>query len=417
MSSLLRLRTAQIALDAIGEHGYICEHKFMEVAMRNENIMLMKRVEEILHQQGFMPVQSPQSASFDAVYLKRDACLVLEAKTIAVYRATEFRAMIGDAILRYNAAYSGTSTCLMLAIEFGRMGRSAEADLKEYAERFLPGLCWILASRDGDVRLHLAPDDDQLIQGERPQRPRGEPVQAERRLAIFSPKSQWLWKSILLPGLDSRYWSGSNQVPRSVTELSQRSGVSQSVVSAFVGRAVSAGFLKRNKDSFVVVNHRELLDDWAHALKNRRRRIVKARSMYGDIPEEELLANVRDYCQKALVESAKPLVVVGSHLACHLLGLGRSNQRHGTLYMRAAPIEDALEALGLVPAPDGEDNFLSLEWNGMSESIGRGCVMVDGVPVADALQCYLDVRPSYARGREQADFIYERILQPHFERS
>lgn len=385
--------------------------------MNTNNGIFLKRVEEILHQKGFSPIQDQKPEPYDAVYRKRGTLLVIEAKTIALYRANEFRAIIGDAILRFTTSYPEKSVCLMLVIELGRMGRCAETDLKEYASRFLPDLCWILASRGGDVRLHLAPDVDELIQDERPRRRGDVPVRAVSGLAIFSPKSQWLWKSILLPGIGPRYWSGSNRSPRSITDLVQRSGVSQSAVSSFVSRAKDAGFLKRDKDAFIVVNHRELLDDWAHALKHSSRRIVKVRPMYGDVPETDLLANIRNYCQKASVESAKPLVVIGSHLACHLLGLGRSNQRGATLYLGSTPIEDALGALELVPADDNDNEVLLLELDGLSDSVGRGCVMVDGVPVVDALQCYLDVRVSYARGREQADFIYERILQPHFERS
>jgi hypothetical protein len=55
--------------------------------------------------------------------------------------------------------------------------------------------------------------------------------------------------------------------------------------------------------------------------------------------------------------------------------------------------------------------------DGLSDSAHRGCVRVDGVPVADALQCFLDVRLSHARGYEQSEYIYERVLRPHFERS
>jgi hypothetical protein len=74
-----------------------------------------------------------------------------------------------------------------------------------------------------------------------------------------------------------------------------------------------------------------------------------------------------------------------------------------------------MDALELVPAADGAVS-LALIADDLPDSVHRGCVMVEGVPVADALQCYLDVRPSYARGREQADFIFERVLRPHFER-
>ena len=383
--------------------------------MKKNNTIFLKRVDEILRQRGFKPTQNQQSVHFGLAYQKQSDRFVIEANVVSIYRSREFRALIGDAILRFQASNPGKSVRLMLALELGRMGRDAEADLKEYADQFLPSLCWILASRGGDARLHLAADINEIIQAERPRRVSSVPARAVSSRALFSPKSQWLWKSILLPGIDPRYWSGPTHSPRSSVELIQCSGVSQSVVSSFVGRAENAGFLSRERDAFAVVNHRELLDDWVHALKHSRRQVIDVRPMYGDVPETELLASIRDYCRKAAKISAKPPVIVGSHLACHLLGLGRSNQRSAKLYVGTVPIEEVMAVLELVPSTDGE-GLLSIEVDGISDSIGRGCVMVDEVPVVDALQCFLDVRPSPARGREQADFIYEHVLQPHFER-
>ncbi len=383
--------------------------------MKKNDAIFLNRVDEILRQRGFVPKQNQQSVPFDLAYQKQDDRFVIEANVVSIYRSREFRALIGDAILRFQASNLEKSVRLMLVVEFRRMGRDAEADLKEYADKFLPSLCWILASRDGDIRLHLAPDINELIQAERPRRVSSVPARAVSSRALFSPKSQWLWKSILLPGIDPRYWFGPNHSPRSSAELIQCSDVSQSVVSSFVSRAEDAGFLSRERDTFTVLNHRELLDDWVHALKHSRRQVVDVRPLYGDVPEAELLANLRNYCRKTTKVSENPPVIVGSHLACHLLGLGRSNQRSAKLYIGAVPIEEVMAALELVPVTNGE-GLLSIEVDGISDSIGRGCVMVDGVPVVDALQCFLDVRPSPARGREQADFIYEHILQPHFAR-
>jgi hypothetical protein len=383
--------------------------------MNSSEDRFLNKIDAVLRHRGFVPVGNRQSPSFDVVYGRGAECLVVEAKVIPIYRAREFRAVIGDAILRFQSSQQAKPARQLLAIELGRMGRDAEADFREYAGKFLPELCWVLASRDGDFRLHLAPDDDEFIAGEKPRRSGIMPVCTGGGRALFSPKSQWLWKSILMPGIGSRYWSGPDQPPHSISELVERSGVSQPAVSSFIGRAEDAGFLKRDGGGLVVVNHRELLDDWVHAAKNGRRQVIGVRSIYGAVPEAELLGRIRDYCRKASEASARAPIVVGSHLACHLLGLGRSNQRGGQLHVGATPVETVMDALELVPEA-GVDASLALVVDGLCDSISRGCVMVEGVPVADALQCYIDVRPSYARGREQADHIFERVLQPHFER-
>ena len=46
------------------------------------------------------------------------------------------------------------------------------------------------------------------------------------------------------------------------------------------------------------------------------------------------------------------------------------------------------------------------------ESLFRAAVSVDGVPVADVLQCWLDVPGEPARGEEQAAFLWRRIIGP-----
>ena len=101
-------------------------------------------------------------------------------------------------------------------------------------------------------------------------------------------------------------------------------------------------------------------------------------------------------------------------MGCHLLGIGRSNMRHVRLYAEGG-IKELLSAFDLVEEPEALAQ-LSLIVRPQNGSALRGAVDVDALWVCDVLQCYLDVRFSYARGKEQADYMYERILQPYFER-
>lgn len=51
------------------------------------------------------------------------------------------------------------------------------------------------------------------------------------------------------------------------------------------------------------------------------------------------------------------------------------------------------------------------------ESIFRGVVRREGVPVSDILQVWLDVGQHPSRGKEQADLIWRKLLSPQFESS
>jgi len=189
--------------------------------------------------------------------------------------------------------------------------------------------------------------------------------------------------------------------------------VSQPSVSAFASKCEQEAVLKRDSRGFVLQHHQELLDDWAYALKSRSRRAIGMKSLYPGEPEENLLHKLRAHCHRRKDSPAPVHVAVGGNLGCHLLGLGRSNVRQARLYAEGNA-EDILSALDLVEEP-GESAQLSLIVRRNGSAVFRGAVDKDGAPVCDVLQCYFDVRFSYARGKEQADYLYERILQPHFE--
>jgi hypothetical protein len=71
-----------------------------------------------------------------------------------------------------------------------------------------------------------------------------------------------------------------------------------------------------------------------------------------------------------------------------------------------------LERLGVAIAPNAAQPDLLLRVARWPESIFRAAVRVDGVPVADVIQCWLDVSSEPARGAEQARFIWKRVLGP-----
>lgn len=379
--------------------------------MRSVAEKLESRVDDVLRRAGFKPADRQREC---ALYLRNGDCYAVEAKSVSLYRSSDFRAMIGDAILRFRV--SSPSAPLLLAVRFGRMGGRAEADLLEYAKSYAPDLCWLLIPDKGDAILHLAGQVDQAIQCDIPADSNSVPKQVSGSRSLFSPKSQWLWKLLMMPGIEGRYWNGCESRPRSVSELAMLSGVSQPSVSSFLGRAERLGFVKRDAGRLTVINHRELLEDWVYASKHMRRQVFGVRPLYKEPSDEALLRQIREYCSRSQQDKAVPPVVVSSHLACHLLGLGRSNQRTAQLHVAGSSVSEVMEALDLVPAAERQAT-LEIVNDGLSDSVHRGCVRVDGVPVADALQCYLDVRLSHARGYEQSEYIYDRVLRPHFERS
>lgn len=385
--------------------------------MDSKRVYLFERVSELLQSKGLsvQKAERPEKQDrADMVCRSGNSELIVECKAMSLYRASDFRAAIGDAILRFQHMDRGARSArrhLLMAFLLQRMSNKVDADLQDYARNYLPDLKWIVLAEDGSGVIHLDEQDERVSVPEFQGAVHRDSGADKGNL--FSPNSQWLFKVLLLPGINSKYWGGPAQRPNSVSELAQISGVPQPSVSAFVSRAEQDGFLKRDSKGFVVQHHQELLDDWGYALKNRARRAIRLKPLYPNEPEEKFLRKLRSYCHSRKEDIAPIQLAVGGHLGCHLLGLGRSNVRQARLYAEGG-VEDLLSALDLVREP-GESAQFSLVVRPLNDSVFRGVVDVDGASVCDVLQCYFDVRFSYARGREQADYIYERVLRPHFE--
>jgi len=110
-------------------------------------------------------------------------------------------------------------------------------------------------------------------------------------------------------------------------------------------------------------------------------------------------------------ETALPSACLGLFAACDALGVGHVRGAPVHLYVRRAEPE-LLERLNVAIAPNGQQPDLLLRVARWPESLFRAAVNVDGVPVADVLQCWLDVSGEPARGAEQAAFIWRRVLGP-----
>lgn len=386
--------------------------------MESKQEYLVERVSDLLRSRG-LRVQHVQQADgrvcADLLCRLRNLELVVDCKAMSLYRASDFRAAIGDAILRFQHKELRARSIkrrLLMAFLLQRIGRKAEADLQEYARIYLPDLQWIILAEDGSGVVHLGEHDERISVPPLEEAARRD--HGADRGNLFSPNNQWLFKVLLLSGMDSKYWGGPSRTPDGVSELADISGVPQPSVSAFVSKAEQEGYLKRDSKSFIVQHHQDLLDDWGHALKSRARHAMGLRCLYPSESEEKFLRKLRSYCQKRADGAGLARVAVGGHMGCQLLGLGRSNVRQARLYAESG-VKELISALDLVEEPAASAQLL-LAVGPNSGPVLRGAVDVDGVRVCDVLQCYFDVRFSYARGREQAEYIYERILQPHFER-
>jgi hypothetical protein len=163
------------------------------------------------------------------------------------------------------------------------------------------------------------------------------------------------------------------------------------------------GFLD---DDGEVVRASNLLSRWRAAALRPQRQVGAVWIMPGRKPLDRL--------QRSLAEQPagrKPGAALGLFAACDALGVGHVRGAPIHLYVR--DVEGGrLERLGLAVAPRGQAADVQVRVARWPESVFRAAVRPDGVPVADIIQCWLDVSAEPTRGAEQASFIWRRVLGP-----
>jgi hypothetical protein len=74
---------------------------------------------------------------------------------------------------------------------------------------------------------------------------------------------------------------------------------------------------------------------------------------------------------------------------------------------------EVLRELELVPAERGAKVDVHVRQPRWPTAVFKASVLRDRAPVADVIQCWLDVVDHPARGKEQADLIREELFVPH----
>lgn len=102
-------------------------------------------------------------------------------------------------------------------------------------------------------------------------------------------------------------------------------------------------------------------------------------------------------------------ICLGLFLACERLGLSVVSGAPRHLYL-PEPSKAKLEELGLIPCGPGEPADLLVRRPSFPMAVFQAAVRPPGFPpVADVVQCWLDLRHHPVRGREQAEAIARRL--------
>jgi hypothetical protein len=239
---------------------------------------------------------------------------------------------------------------------------------------------------------------------------------------LFSDLNQWMLKVLLAPSIPESYLTAPRGRYRGASELAHAAGVSIMSAFRFIEQLAQEGFLEQEHDGLCLVRKNELMDRWLAANQKRipqiavrwildrgkdalREALRSYISADGEVPSKSLKSN------KERPAARWPRVCLGLFAAAETLDIGFVHGVQPHLYMeRAEP--GALERLGLSGNVGEQQADVYIRVPRNRETVYRGLVLSDGVPVCDIFQIWLDVAQHPSRGREQADLIWRKVLAP-----
>ena len=373
---------------------------------------LARTLEETLAQAfreaGWLVWSAERQSAHDLLVHKGAHLYAVELKAVSDTRPSRLLQSFGDAILRARrGAASIPGAQPLTVIGATAMSEASAAELRAYAWTFAEDDAYGWIDTEGRLSLH-GPGLSAM------QHAKGHgPAVAARRASSFDPFSdpcQWALKVLLAPQLQEEWLSAPREQIRSAAHLGEVASVSSRNVLRLCNYLRAEGFLP-SMGPLKVARTGELLARWRDAL---RRDVPVERPMCfrgkGTPARQRFDEALRAYAAGPMREGA-PRVCVGLFAAADRLGFPFVHGVAQHLYVERFSA-DALAQLDLTPAPAGRAADVLVRGPARAESIFRGAVLRDGVPVADILQTWLDTSVHPARGEEQAEYLLRKALRP-----
>lgn len=250
----------------------------------------------------------------------------------------------------------------------------------------------------------------------------------QKQALSFSPIQQWLAKVLLLNGIDKgadRGWD-SNLWPIKFQEsiydykiLSKISGVSESSCFNFIKLLEERDFLVINRYEYQFRNLESFFSLWKNSVFSERKEelFLVPRKPFGDIDKwrESAPSNFVNYCSNF----GNYNVVMGGHLACNAQGLSFSNNKSVLFYVpkiEGEEFEYFLKEMKLRPSSHDECGIRVILQKNEYPILKISKIQNRHFCFADPIQLMFDVEYLGGRGKEQAEYIYEKLLINHFRR-
>ncbi|MFL5380989.1 MAG: RpiR family transcriptional regulator [Longimicrobiaceae bacterium] len=354
-------------------------------------------VADLLREDGWR-VEPSASPSADFVAQRGGVSYAVEVKTASEGRSDRLVPLWAQAWLQAVRAAGKDQQPLAVVVAPRIPPRVAEQVLRFVAEHAPEAAAGVLdfsgrRAFRGDLLDHLNHEGPLAPAGVRAT-PTGQPAN------IFSDLNQWMLKVLLAPELPEEMLAAPRGRYRNATQLAHAADVSVMSASRLVRQLQQEGFLHESAAYLQLVRREELFRRW-QAWAGQRVREAGFRFILPGESRRLLAGAVRN------VDGCLALFA-----AADALGIGFVHGVPPHLYVRQLSPGAVSDWKNLVPAAPGEVPDVIIRAASTPQSVFRGAVTRDSVPVCDVVQVWLDVYGHPSRGSEQAELIRRRILEP-----
>lgn len=354
------------------------------------------------------PARGHADLGYDFLAKKDDLRYAVQIKLAKDARRALLEGLLASAILRARVAAAEVNARPLAIVCAPSISKPLLNELDQFVGRYGEGSAWGVMDDAGLV--HLRGPGLERVQRER-QHLRLRPA-VPHRSDFLSDLGQWMLKVLCshrLPlELRLRSPSGHTRIDEplaSAMALARLAEVSAPTASRFVTSLKEERFLVGGA-VLGFIRGGELLDAWRSAVR-RRPPEIRARWLFQPRdPSKHLDDVLRKQAQKPGGRAC-----LGLFAACDRLGFRFVSGVAPHLYLEKAST-DALQRLGLRLAEPGESADALVREPRFPESVFRGSMERDGVPVTDVLQCWIDVSDHPARGEEMAAHLFDRVIRP-----
>jgi hypothetical protein len=379
-------------------------------------------VANLFREDGWKVLEEPREKNVapDFLVSGHGKKLVVELKRASEGRKDRVIPLLAQAALEavhYSRVMSGHPVPVAI-VGANRIPDSVAEEAKQFIRERAPEVAIGVLDLEG-LRLFAGHGLESLSSARRPQSDLRPPK--ARAPQLFSDLNQWMLKVLLAPRIPEAYLSAPRGRYQGASQLAQAAGVSVMSAFRFVEEFSKEGFLESGPGVLRLVRLRELLNRWVAASQRRVLEIPMRWVLHRG--KKALWSAARSYRSDEAMSSANPVDQFSSPRPRLCLGLFEAAEAfdigfvHGVkpyLYLERLNAE-VLKDLGLSGNAQEEVADLYVRIPGNRESVFRGVVRKDGVPVSDILQVWLDVSQHPSRGKEQADLIWRRILSSALE--